>query len=218
MADRNQGEIPGQESFALQLSEKPRITQLVEDAQNRGILTPTTQLDLPEGYNKPVTKSVVEREGFTFNKALDGLTIETSRQGKHSVNLIPIALQVLSPESTSQDWVLFFAPVGRNQTRILIPDLANKSEAVSLNLALPITEWPKDEYGAVVDLLVNSRQTLVYPPRYSALKRHEYDPVFDIWNHYLRNKGQILPEKVKATLEATGSLNQEQYLAQHAKT
>ena len=217
--DKGKGEIPGQESFTFPPSEKPDVTKLIEEAQSRGILTPTTQLPLSKNYNIPSSSSPVEGKSFTFIKTPAGLTIESSWQDdKYAISLVPIALQIPSPGPHSQEWVFFFIPLGRNQTRVLIRDFAKERDITTLNIVLPLTEWPKEEYERVIDLLVNSRKILVYPPRYSGLKRHEYNSTFDIWNIYLRNKGRVLPEGIRQTLEKTKSTNQIQYLGQYAGT
>ncbi len=71
--DKGKGEIPGQESFTFPPSEKPNVTKLIEEAQGLGILSETSQIELPQG----ATNKIDMGEGFSLRRS----ALQSSRTG-----------------------------------------------------------------------------------------------------------------------------------------
>ncbi len=211
--DKGKGEIPGQESFTFPPSEKPNVTKLIEEAQGLGILSETSQIELPQG----ATNKIDMGEGFSLRRSTSGLIIENSwTKGRIAVSLVPIALQIVSGETTDQKWQLIFVPFARTSTTVMIP-FANSLDIKAINVALPLEEWPPERTDEVSDLIIRSREELVYPHTYPT-KVPDYKLETDIWNNYLRLRESALPEQVRSAIEKTPSSKQIQYLAQHAGT
>ncbi len=205
-------EIPGQ----VELAEKPRELRLIKIAQSEGVLSPITRVLFSEKE-----KLSINPPTLSVKKDMHGIRLTGSwPQGEDAVTLVPFGLQLIpeSPHSNAdQEWHLFFTPLLRNETAILIPDFRQIKDTVGVNVALPIKEWPQDKLVEVLDIIANSRRTLIYPNVHSTSGNHPYDPKSDIWFASLHGRRDKLPEVVRR-IEQTRSDNQIRYANQFQGT